>query len=66
MPEVADIFREYGEAYRKKYKLPLNTLKAMSAIEFCRTSKLGGHVDECDECGHIRASYNSCCIYHTK
>lgn len=32
----------------------------MSAIESCRTSKLGGHLDTCDECGHIRISYNSC------
>lgn len=32
----------------------------MSAIEVCRTPALGGHVDECDDCGHIRISYNSC------
>lgn len=60
MIEVADIFSKYGEAYRKKYKLPYHMLKVMSAIEFCRTSHLGGHVDECDECGHTRISYNSC------
>lgn len=32
----------------------------MSAIESCRTSKLGGHLDICDECGNTRISYNSC------
>jgi hypothetical protein len=32
----------------------------MHAIEICRTKELGGHVDECQECGHIRISYNSC------
>jgi len=21
---------------------------------------LGGHIDECEECGHTRISYNSC------
>jgi len=26
----------------------------------CRTAALGGHVDECDACGHRRISYNSC------
>jgi hypothetical protein len=26
----------------------------------CRTARLGGHVDECDACGHRRISYNSC------
>ncbi len=58
--EVGDIFRQYGEAYRKSRKLPLQSLKAMSAIESCRTAALGGHVDECDSCGHLRNSYNSC------
>lgn len=60
MVELQDIFIEYGDAYRENHKLPLNILKAMGAIETCRTSKLGGHVDECDECGHIKISYNSC------
>jgi hypothetical protein len=32
----------------------------MSAIEKCRTNALGAHVDECDHCGHIEISYNSC------
>jgi hypothetical protein len=58
--EVADIFNKYGVVYRKKYKLPLQTLKVMSAIENCRTSALGGHIDKCDNCGHERNSYNSC------
>lgn len=60
MPEVQDIFLEYGEAYRQKHKLPIHILKAMSAIERCRTSSLGGHADACDNCGYTRISYNSC------
>jgi hypothetical protein len=60
MSEVADIFRKYGQEYRKKHRLPLHHLKVMDAIEKCRTSYLGGHVDECDSCGHINISYNSC------
>jgi len=32
----------------------------MSAIEQCRTAALGGHVEECDACGHQRIAYNSC------
>src|SRR6056297_3032718 len=58
--ELADIFIKHGEAFRNKYKLPVNKLRVMGDIEFCRTAHLGGHVDECDECGHIRISYNSC------
>lgn len=58
--EVGDIFRQYGQPYIENHKLPLQSLKAMNAIELCRTSALGGHVDECDSCGHTRISYNSC------
>lgn len=60
MIEVADIFLEFGQAYRQSHKLPQRMLKVMSAIERCRTSELGGHIDECDTCGHLKISYNSC------
>ena len=58
--EVADIFRAFGPSYRNAHKLPLTHLRTMHAIETCRTAYLGGHVDECEECGHIKISYNSC------
>ena len=32
----------------------------MRAIEICRTAALGGHVEKCDRCDHLRHSYNSC------
>jgi hypothetical protein len=32
----------------------------MSAIERCRTAALGGHVECCEACAHLRISYNSC------
>jgi len=32
----------------------------MNAIERCRTAALGGHVEQCDACGHQRISFNSC------
>jgi hypothetical protein len=35
-------------------------LKVMSAIETCRTSALGGHVERCEDCAHERIAYNSC------
>ena len=60
MIEIQDIFNQYGDKYRKNHKLPLHILKTMIDIEACRTAELGGHVDECDECGHVRVSYNSC------
>ena len=38
----------------------LSQLKVMSAIETCRTSALGGHVERCEDCAHERIAYNSC------
>src|SRR5262245_16706706 len=32
----------------------------MSAIERCRTAALGGHLERCESCAHLRISYNSC------
>lgn len=60
MVEVADILREYGPVYRQNHKLPVRMEKVMQSIERCRTAALGGHVDECENCGYLRISYNSC------
>ena len=32
----------------------------IGAITACRTAALGGHVEQCDDCGLIRIAYNSC------
>jgi len=58
--EVAEIFRQHGPAYRESHRLSRNALRVMRAIEVCRTAVLGGHKDQCDHCGHVEISYNSC------
>jgi len=58
--ELADIFRQYGEAYRAQHPLPRQSLRVMRAIETCRTAALGGHVEQCSQCDFTRISYNSC------
>ena len=60
--EVADIFRAHGPAWRlaQAGHLSLGQLKVMSAIEACRTAQLGGHVERCEDCDHVRIAYNSC------
>jgi hypothetical protein len=58
--EVADIFRLYGDQFRQNNKLPNEKLKVMRHIEICRTAELGGHIDQCSDCGFERISYNSC------
>jgi hypothetical protein len=61
-PEVADIFRRYGTAYRETHGASLCAAqrRVMRAIELCRTAALGGHVERCDRCDHQRICYNSC------
>jgi Putative transposase/Transposase zinc-binding domain len=64
--EVADIFRQIGPAYRQDRadSLSVGQLRVMRDIERCRTAALGGHVEQCDSCGHQRVSFNSCRSRH--
>src|SRR3954470_18329636 len=60
--EVADIFRRFGPAWRAANEGHLSRAqrRVMRAIELCRTVELGGHVEQCADCAHIRIAYNSC------
>ncbi len=58
--EVADIFREFGEVYRRENPVSYDQRKVMHAIEVCRTPYLGGRIERCDKCQFERHLYNSC------
>ncbi len=71
--EIADIFRDYGAAWREANRghVSLGQLKVMSAIQNCRTaarraggalSARRGHVARCENeaCAHTLIAYNSC------
>ena len=60
--ELADIFRIHGPAYLAGFgdSLSAQQKRALRDISLCRTAALGGHVDQCDECGHRTISYCSC------
>ena len=58
--EVGDIFRRYGKDYQKANFLSYKKLKVMNHITVCRTAQLGGHIEQCDQCGFERIAYNSC------
>ena len=59
---MADVFRRFGPAFREQHGASLSSAQrhAMTAIESCRTAALGGHVEQCGDCGHQRVSFNSC------
>ena len=59
-PELADLFRQCGESYRRAHPLPASHRKVMRALERCRTAELGGHLERCNQCGFERPAYNSC------
>jgi len=64
-PEVADVFRTHEKEFfaRWGHVLSPQQRKAFEAIRDCRTAALGGHVEyveQCDTCGHLAISYNSC------
>jgi hypothetical protein len=60
--ELADIFRLHGPAYLTRFgdSLSARQKRALRDISLCRTAALGGHVHQCDECGHRTISYCSC------
>jgi hypothetical protein len=60
--EVADIVRAAGSSFWEKYgsHLAWPHRKVLDAIVRCRTTALGGHLDQCVRCGHQAISYNSC------
>ena len=57
--EVADIFRQIGLAYRHDQadSLSRGQRRVMTATRHCRTAALGGHVEQCDACGHERITF---------
>src|SRR5206468_534571 len=60
--EVADIVRCAGGPLLERSRRWINWQhqKVLLAITRCRTAALGGHRDQCSDCGHSAISYNSC------
>ena len=61
-PELADVIRAHGDAFRQTFAAVLSPTqsKALRDLARCRTAALGGHVERCLDCGHRRIAYNSC------
>ena len=58
--ELAQVIQRFEKEFIVKHTPNAYLLRTLGAIKQCRTSALGGHIDKCDTCGHIRISYNSC------
>lgn len=60
--EVADIIRLHADDYRRMRGGRLTSAEeyVLRTLAACRTSVLGGHLEQCDHCGQERPAYNSC------
>ena len=60
--ELADILRNYAPAFLDAYgdTVSPEQHRVLRDLVRCRTSELGGHVEQCNGCGHQRIAYNSC------
>ena len=58
--EIAAIIRRYDSDFYLQYPVLEYHQRVLNALSNCRTSALGGHVEQCDTCGEIHISYNSC------
>lgn len=53
---VGEILRDHAGSLR----LGRQQARVVHRLVACRTGALGGHVEECDECGYTRLAYHSC------
>lgn len=58
--ELAAIIKDYKATFEIKQAPLKHHLRVLNAIEHCRTAYFGGHIDKCNNCNHVRISYNSC------
>ena len=58
--ELAEVFRQYADAYQQTHPLSPPQRKAAWAITHRRTAALGGDHQWCEVCGFERFTYHSC------
>lgn len=59
-PEVADVIRNDGARYLKRYRPSREQYRVLNDLAKCRTAALGGHLKQCEQCARELPVYNSC------
>jgi DNA-directed RNA polymerase subunit RPC12/RpoP len=59
--EVADVIRTQRNRFVEKHRcwMSWSHLRVLNAIEHCRTAALGGHRQQCPQCGHRALFFHS-------
>jgi hypothetical protein len=58
--DIGDIVRAHRGRLASMYELSREQKRVLTDIANCRTVVLGGHLDQCGQCGYEHPSYNSC------
>ncbi len=60
--EVADVIRAHGQEFLETVgaSTTLAQRRVLRDLADCRTAALGGHVEKCSECEHLKIAYSSC------
>jgi hypothetical protein len=58
--DFADVVRAHRAELESVTRLGTRQRRVLTDIEKCRTAALGGHLDQCTQCGYEHPSYNSC------
>ncbi|HLB36586.1 MAG TPA: IS91 family transposase [Gemmatimonadales bacterium] len=59
-PEVADVIAQAGAAHQARYRTSAAQRRILRALVRCRSAALGGHQQQCTQCGHEVLAYHSC------
>jgi hypothetical protein len=57
---VAQVIDNFQYELTAQRTLPAYKLRALDALQKCRTPYMGGHIEACECCGEIRIANNSC------
>ena len=58
--ELSTVIDNFFHGYNANHKLPPHKLRALDALQKCRTAYMGGHVEACESCAQVRVTFNSC------
>ena len=59
-PTVAAVIAQAADAYQARYGTAPAERRLLRDLVACRTAALGGHKQQCTQCGHEVLAYNSC------
>jgi len=51
-PEVAAVIAQAADAYQHRYGISPAQHRVLRDLVRCRTAALGGHKQQCSQCGH--------------